>query len=236
MLPRSFFAFWIFGLVNNVLYVVILSAAIDLVGPEAPKAIVLLADVMPSFVIKFAAPFFIHKVPYKVRISSLVALSSIGMLVIAYSERVGPRLFGVILASLSSGLGEISFLQLTHFYSEWSLPGFSSGTGAAGLVGSFAFLLMTTWVGLSTKATLTIFSAIPFAFWVTYAFVLPPADPNLAVKYDQISDNNEEDDTTGVAAETSMRATVRSTVDRLLPLILPYMYVSSHSPVCLFVY
>lgn len=220
---------------NNVLYVVILSAAIDLVGPEAPKAIVLLADVMPSFLIKFAAPFFIHKVPYKVRISSLVALSSIGMLIIAYSEQVGPRLFGVILASLSSGLGEISFLQLTHFYSDWSLPGFSSGTGAAGLVGSFAFLLMTTWIGLSTKVTLTIFSTIPFAFWVTYAFVLPPADPNLSVKYDQIISSNGEDDTAGVAPEASMSMTVSSTIDRLVPLILPYMYVSSFPPGCLFV-
>ena len=39
-----FIAFWLFGLINNVLYVVNLSAAIDLVGPLVPKATVLLAD------------------------------------------------------------------------------------------------------------------------------------------------------------------------------------------------
>lgn len=62
---RIFIAFWLFGLINNVLYVVNLSAAIDLVGPLVPKATVLLADVLPSFLVKIVAPFFIHVVPYK---------------------------------------------------------------------------------------------------------------------------------------------------------------------------
>lgn len=35
-------AFWLFGLINNVIYVIILSAAQDLVG-DLPKGIVLLA-------------------------------------------------------------------------------------------------------------------------------------------------------------------------------------------------
>lgn len=203
---------------------VILSAAIDLVGPEAPKAIVLLADVMPSFAIKFAAPFFVHKIPYSVRISSLVALSSIGMLIIAFSERVAPRLFGVILASLSSGLGEISFLQLTHFYSEWSLPGFSSGTGAAGLVGSFAFLILTTWIGISPKTALILFSLVPFAFWLTYGLLLPPGDSNLAMKYSSVGPNtDEEDDGEEPVINDNSQSTVKSTLDKLSPLIIPYM-------------
>ncbi len=62
---RIFSCFWLFGLINNVLYVVILNAAIDLVGPLAPKATVLLADVLPAFFIKLTAPFFIHLIPYK---------------------------------------------------------------------------------------------------------------------------------------------------------------------------
>lgn len=65
-----FIAFWLFGLINNVLYVVNLSAAIDLVGPLVPKATVLLADVMPSFLIKLCAPFFVHVIPYKYVFSS----------------------------------------------------------------------------------------------------------------------------------------------------------------------
>ena len=38
---RIFLSFLLFGLINNILYVVILSAAIDLVGSSTPKAVVL---------------------------------------------------------------------------------------------------------------------------------------------------------------------------------------------------
>ena len=56
-------AFWLLGLVNNVLYVIILSAALDLVGPSIPKSLVLLFDVIPSFLLKLTAPYYIHVVP-----------------------------------------------------------------------------------------------------------------------------------------------------------------------------
>ena len=68
---------------NNLLYVVVLSAALDLVGPAVPKGVVLLADVIPSFITKLCAPYFVHKIPYHVRIVVFVALSTGGMLIIA---------------------------------------------------------------------------------------------------------------------------------------------------------
>lgn len=66
------------------------------------------------------------------------------MLIVALSDHIGFKLFGIIVASLSSGLGELSFLQLTHFYGEISLAAFSSGTGGAGLVGSMIALVCGT--------------------------------------------------------------------------------------------
>ena len=67
------------------LYVIILSAALDLVGPTIPKGIVLLFDVIPSFLMKLCAPYFIHAVPYRVRVSLFAASSTAGMLCIALS-------------------------------------------------------------------------------------------------------------------------------------------------------
>lgn len=134
---------------------------------------VLLPDVIPSFIIKLVAPFFIHIVPYKYRISLLVALSFVGMVVVAGSDSVPIKLFGIAIASLSSGLGEISFLSLTHFYGMVSISGFSSGTGGAGLVGSFVYLVLTTWIQLSVKATLLLFSIVPITFgWPFIIFFL----------------------------------------------------------------
>ena len=114
---------------------IILSSALDLVGFNVPKGVVLLADVIPSFVVKLCAPYFIHKISYSLRIPILCALSALGMLVIALtpqlhdSKTIAIKMCGVMLASLSSGGGELSFLGLTHYYGHFALASWGSGTG-----------------------------------------------------------------------------------------------------------
>ncbi|XP_074424034.1 battenin isoform X11 [Larus michahellis] len=77
-------AFWLLGLCNNLPYVVMLSAARDLLQPPTARpgqppgsngsafdcnpqstGAVLLADILPTLLIKLAAPFVIHLLPYK---------------------------------------------------------------------------------------------------------------------------------------------------------------------------
>ncbi|RFU28238.1 hypothetical protein B7463_g8111, partial [Scytalidium lignicola] len=172
-------AFWLFGLINNVLYVIILSAALDLVGPSVPKGVVLLADVMPSFLTKLIAPYFIHKVPYAVRILIFVALSSGGMLLIALTpgndsaDAIATKLIGVVLASLSSGGGELSFLGLTHYYGHFSLAAWGSGTGGAGLAGAGLYVLLTTTIGFSVKSSLLASAFLPGIMLLSFFFILP---------------------------------------------------------------
>ncbi|PKS10893.1 hypothetical protein jhhlp_002651 [Lomentospora prolificans] len=192
-------AFWLFGLINNVLYVIILSAAQDLVG-NVPKGVVLLADVMPSFLAKLIAPYFIHKVPYWFRILVFIVLSTGGMLLVALMPRqqsVSLKLFGVMLASLSSGGGELSFLGLTHYYGHMSLAGWGSGTGAAGLVGAGLYVLMTDWVGFSVKTTLLFSAALPSVMFISFFFILPHGPLRAgrhAKDYDAIPENDLEDE------------------------------------------
>jgi battenin len=167
------------GLINNVLYVIILSAALDLVGPNVPKGIVLLADVLPSFVTKLIAPYFIHKIPYGVRILTFVALSSSGMFLIALTPStqdggsVGVKLVGVIIGSLSSGGGELSFLGLTHYYGHFSLAAWGSGTGGAGLVGAGFYIVLTGWMRLSIKSSLLASAFLPLIMLASFFFILP---------------------------------------------------------------
>ena len=172
-------SFWLFGLINNVLYVIILSAALDLVGPTVPKAVVLLADVVPSFFTKLCAPYFIHLVPYPVRIIIFVGLSVAGMLLIGltpgYKEggTISTKMAGVILASLSSGGGELSFLGLTHFYGPFSLAAWGSGTGGAGLIGAGAYALATTTFKFSVRATILASAFLPIIMLVSFFVILP---------------------------------------------------------------
>lgn len=167
------------GLINNVLYVIILSAALDLVGPDVPKGIVLLADVVPSFLAKLTAPYFIHRVPYAFRVIIFVALSTFGMGLVAatpgYADggTITTKMFGIVLASLSSGIGELSFLGLTHFYGTWSLAAWSSGTGAAGLVGAGLYSLLTTAMSLHVRTALMASAFLPAVMVVAFFGLLP---------------------------------------------------------------
>jgi battenin len=167
------------GLINNVLYVIILSAALDLVGPTVPKGVVLLCDVVPSFLTKLCAPYFIHKIPYHVRILIFVALSTTGMLVIALtpplqdSRSIAIKMCGVMLASLSSGGGELSFLGLTHFYGQWGLAAWGSGTGGAGLIGAGAYAIATNTIGIDPRTSLLVFAFLPIIMVFSFFVILP---------------------------------------------------------------
>lgn len=211
---RVFLSFFCFGLLNNILYVVILSAAIDLVGLAVPKAIVLLADIVPAFAIKILAPFFIHLIPYKARVWVLVGLSLFGMLVISLSPQhaIFFKVFGIALASVLSGMGEVSFLQLTHFYREqYSVGGFSTGTGGAGLLGSFLFMLLTNLLNMPVRAALLLFSVVPLGFVAAFYLLLP--SPSEEIPYTQLEPSD----------ETSLKNHVLNTLDEMKPLVRPYM-------------
>eukprot|EP00076_Gallus_gallus_P034053 XP_024999591.1 battenin isoform X2 [Gallus gallus] len=129
---RNGAAFWLLGLCNNAPYVVMLSAAHDILRPnQLPPAphntsghdcgpistgAVLLADILPSLLIKMAAPFGAHLVPYSVRVVAVAIAAWGGCSVVAMGAGVGVSLGGVALLSASSGLGEVTFLTLCSAY------------------------------------------------------------------------------------------------------------------------
>ncbi|KAG0038066.1 battenin CLN3 protein [Podila clonocystis] len=97
--------------------------------------------------------------------------------IIALGQSIPIRLVGVMMASLSSGLGEQTFLMLSSFYRLQMVSAWSSGTGGAGLLGSLLFLALTSWIGLSIPATLGVVSMFPLAMLFAYFVMLssPPA-------------------------------------------------------------
>ncbi|KAH6870701.1 batten's disease protein Cln3 [Alternaria rosae] len=202
--PRVCAAFWLFGLINNVLYVIILSAALDLVGPNVPKGVVLLADVIPSFLAKLCAPYFIHKIPYNVRIVIFVGLSVCGMLIIALtpplqdSGTIAIKMCGVMLASLSSGAGELSFLGLTHYYGHFALASWGSGTGGAGLIGAGAYAIATNTLGITPRTSLLVFSFLPQIMVLSFFIILPLGPLRAGIQkqgdYEAIDDHGDDDE------------------------------------------
>ncbi|XP_072454716.1 battenin isoform X1 [Notamacropus eugenii] len=200
---RNLVGFWLLGLCNNFSYVVMLSAAHDIlrnqrtpennshVDPEptpTPRnstsrydcnpvstAAVLLADILPTFIIKILAPLGLHLLPYSPRIILCGACAAGSFLLVAFSQAVMTSLSGVVLASISSGLGEITFLALTAFYPSEVVSWWSSGTGGAGVLGALSYLGLTL-VGLSPENTLISMLGIPVLLLATYFLLLKSPD------------------------------------------------------------
>ncbi|XP_068435184.1 battenin isoform X1 [Clinocottus analis] len=207
---RNWIGFWLLGLCNNFAYVVMLSAAHDILKEQESKngtaptsatmavepqggnssnssrydcnpvstAAVLLADILPTLVIKLSAPFVIHKLPYGFRVLFCAAMAAASFLLVSFSSAVWMSVLGVIFASIGAGLGELSFLSLTVYFSRDVLGGWGSGTGGAGVAGAFLYSGLTQ-VGLSPRVTLLIMLVVPLVMLLSYfsLLVLPPSLP-----------------------------------------------------------
>ena len=120
--------------------------------------------IISGIIIKLIAPFFVHKIKYWKRVFFVVIVNSCSFLLVALAPAGYQWLIfvGVGCASLrynyvrgvnfydlailtflftySSDFGEITFLSLSTFYDHnLSMSGWGSGTGAAGLIGSFGY-------------------------------------------------------------------------------------------------
>ncbi|XP_075580811.1 battenin [Pelecanus crispus] len=193
---RNGAAFWLLGLCNNLPYVLMLSAARDIVEPAPPAQVllphgngsardcgpvstgaVLLADILPTLLLKLAAPFGIHLLPYNVRVvgAALCAWGSFAL--VASATNMAASLGGVVLASVASGLGEVTFLALAAHYPRAGLPCWSSGTGGAGLGGALAWAGLLQ-AGLPLPHALLPALALPPLTLISYFFLLgPPPGP-----------------------------------------------------------
>ncbi len=216
--------FLLLGLINNLLFVVILSAALDLVGAKLPKSIVLLADILPSAIVKSTAPYLFDRISYSVRVIGCIFLSFIGMQSIALSSGLYPKLLGIILASASSGAGEITFLQLTHYYPSISVASWASGTGAAGLVGGLLYVASTTWFRISVTTTLLATSMMPGFLALAYFIILPPLQKADSAKYNTLlSDDQHTSTSINTDEDSKTDLTLVEKAKKAKPLVFPYM-------------
>uniref|UniRef100_A0A914PJR8 Battenin n=1 Tax=Panagrolaimus davidi TaxID=227884 RepID=A0A914PJR8_9BILA len=139
---------------------------------------VLLADIIPTLIIKLSFPFFMQKIPFGIRHLVVVLLQCISYFMVAFSTTVAMSLAGVAFASLGSGLGEISYLALSSHFPRSVISSWSSGTGGAGVIGSFAYAGLTepSWANLSPKDALLVMLVIPIIFAFAYWFLMDPPD------------------------------------------------------------
>ncbi|CAF0873839.1 unnamed protein product [Brachionus calyciflorus] len=241
-------SYWLLGLSNNFAYVIMLSAAHDILSPnesnnkttanetihyqnqtnkydcnELSTGSILLADILPGIAIKLIAPFFVHRIKYWNRVVVVVLTNSASFLLVSLSPSdLKPLIFlGVCAASFSSSFGEITFLSLSTLYSRnLSITGWASGTGAAGLIGSFGYAALTS-LGLNPKTTILIMLFIPVIMALSY-IALPNVDFAKSRIYAEIESDNESNNESQVVNSTNGEVSFESKL-KMIPPLLKYM-------------
>ncbi|CAJ0956252.1 unnamed protein product, partial [Mesorhabditis belari] len=197
---RTLVSFWLFGLCNNLPHILMLSAAEDInakgnsahhkeiyengtcplrhgvshCGAEKSTGIILFADAFPSIIVKILVMFFAQNVSYTVRHSVIVTIQVIAMVIVACTESYPVAVFAVGLALCGVGLGESTFISFSSYFSRSTTIAWSSGTGAAGIVGSALYAALTEpqIVNLSPKNALLVMLVFTFTLGLTYWFLL----------------------------------------------------------------
>lgn len=182
---RNLVGFWLLGLCNNYAYVVMLSAAFDILNKEvSPHSVtvdphppnntrcnptstgaILLADILPALFIKLTAPFF--NINTRVQVATVVLLSCSSFLMTSFTIAKWMSFLGVVCAALGSGLGEITFLAYSSHFDTDVISTWSSGTGGAGVLGAFSYAAMAS--VLTPETTLLVMLCVPvllaISFW-----------------------------------------------------------------------
>ncbi|KAK5855691.1 hypothetical protein PBY51_007348 [Eleginops maclovinus] len=268
---RNWTGFWLLGLCNNFAYVVMLSAAHDILQKQesanatsptpspltvdfqagnssnsssgydcnpVSTAAVLLADILPTLIVKLFAPCVIHKLPYGYRVWFCALMAASSFLIVSFSSAVWMSILGVIFASIGAGLGELSFLSLTVYFSRDVLGAWGSGTGGAGVAGALLYSVLTQ-AGLSPQITLQIMLVVPLAMLISYfSLLVPPLTlpqwrekqyAALSEERRQLMDDSEEEEheeptpgTSGPLTPTEKLHVIRGLLRFVFPLGLVY--------------
>nr|XP_023013828.1 battenin [Leptinotarsa decemlineata] len=202
---RTLIAYWILGLCNNYGYVVMLTAASDIIEEQTGNSTekktgardctylstgaILLADILPGLTIKILAPFlpfFVH-----LRIAACVILACSGFLCVAFSKTLFLSILGVVLTSFCSGLGEVTYLQYSSFYDKDVVSTWSSGTGGAGVIGALSYLILQT---INMRTALLIMLIVPVFMGISFWIILPrPSVSDIAHALEVQKDVNAEE-------------------------------------------
>ncbi|XP_031550051.1 battenin-like [Actinia tenebrosa] len=260
---RNLVGFWILGLCNNFSYVVMLSAAHDILNPRNTTAsahqnsnasslfsngsangsssvvdglecnplstgTVLLADILPTVFVKVTAPFYMKKISYNIRAFVCILFAFASFFMIAYSHVLWISLLGVVCASLSSGLGEITILSFSAHFDKDVVSTWSSGTGAAGLFGALSYAGLIS-AGMSPRNTVLVMNIVPFLFGLSFWFILEyPSymryNGNCQTLYFPIetSSNRGDEDTTKYMSLYEKLVITKSLLKYMIPLFLVY--------------
>jgi battenin len=183
-LTRSdLFGFFMFGIINNTSYVIMIAGAKEI--DASMVGLIYLCGVVPSFLCKLSGPYWYHLLSYRRRVilSTFLMMGSFISVAIGATNKISLlQLFGVVLGSAQSGIGEASFLALSAYYnpSRKALTAWSSGTGFAGIIGYGWVVAFTQGIKASFPTTMWIALIVfPISYFLTFEVLMGSPQPEV---------------------------------------------------------
>lgn len=179
---------------------------------------ILLADIIPAFFIKLLSPFVPYHTTARITIACATAIASFLLVATASSKLM--IMLGVALTSFSSGLGEPTFLYHSTYYSKDTISTWSSGTGAAGIIGALSYSVLRL-IGLSSYNTLLVMIFVPIVELLVYKLVL--SSPRRLIRAEGAIVDNSDENVPLMIPERVVQSTSLSFADKIA--IIPHLFV-----------
>lgn len=170
---RNWAGFFVMGMINNLVYVIIASAAKSIADGFSKSNLIGLitwANVGLGLFAGTLNTFVLSRTPYSYRIIANSCLSIAGLLGVAFAPNFWVALAAIVIAGASSSFGESVTLGYMRLYPSSLVNAWSSGTGMAGVGGSALYLLYRS-TELSLKQSFLV--TVPWvAVYLTGFFVV----------------------------------------------------------------
>ncbi|KAM7356272.1 battenin-like [Cochliomyia hominivorax] len=199
---RDLAAYWILGLCNNYGYTVMLSAAHDIIHQfnadhistksdhnqeetfrkcqHMSTGVILLADILPCLIFKIILPFLPYWMNFYIILA--VTFSAAGYILVGFASAEWVALLGIAVTSASGGIGETKFMSYSSNYNKNVVSTWSSGTGAAGVIGSLSYATLRSF-DISNRNTMLIMLIFPLLEALSFWLLLRPIKPKLKLNY-----------------------------------------------------
>lgn len=181
---------------------------------------ILLADIIPAFIIKLLSPFLPYHTTIRIVLTCLASAFSFILVGTATSKWI--LIFGVTITSFSCGLGEPTFLYHSTYYDKNTISSWSSGTGAAGVIGALSYSMLRQ-IGLSCYNTLMLMILVPLIEFTIYMTML--SSP-VIISNDTLDNQNSSDENSPlIQQERNPSNTVLTFAEKLalFPMLLVYI-------------
>lgn len=159
---------------------------------------------------------------FSTKVILAMILTVISFIAVAFAETEWLALLGVVLTSLSMGLGETALVgYLTRFHRS-CISSWSSGTGGAGLIGTISYSTMKQ-IGISNKKLMLCMISVPIFEAMIFWGLL--RHRKIAKRTSECKETTENEDENNDVEEQKIDLSAPTIMDRIrfIPKLLKYM-------------